>query len=397
MSQRQAFTDQLRGLALLGIILVNVPYLAISGSGYTEASLATSWDAIVAFLVTMLAAGKFYVIFSFLFGYSALFILKDGSPLNRRVYRRRLIALLVLGIAHVVLLFVGDILVTYALLGFALLLLFRRSDRALWVTALIAWAIAACWVVGLAALLALVSALFPEAEVGELAVVAGYDAAMADGTFVQGAVERLLLYPATLLGVLLGQGILAFGLFCLGMLAARHRLLDRLEDFRPWYRRAAIWGLSIGLPVQFACTWIMLGPGRGDALGAAAAGEIAFAVQIVVGPVLSAGYVGALALLTLRRPRALAVFTLPGRASLTIYLGESTLLCFIFCGWGLGLFGTLGAASVTAIAIGCWAVLALAMSLWLHRFRQGPFEAAVAVWTKAPLRKPVALQGPMQT
>lgn len=394
--QRQMFPDQLRGLALLGIVVVNAPFLAISGFGYSEASRATAWDATVAFLVTLLASGKFYVIFSFLFGYSALFILKDGSPVNRRVYRRRLVALLLLGIAHVVLLFVGDILVTYALLGFALLLLVRRSDRALWITALIAWVVAACWVVGLAFLLAVITALFPDVDTGELTELAGYDAAMADGTFWQGVVERLLLYPTAVIGVLLGQGVLAFGLFCLGMLAARHRLLDRLEDFRPWYRRAAIWGLSIGLPVQFACTWIMLGPGRGDALGAAA-GEMAFAVQIVLGPVLSAGYVGALALLTLRRPRALAVFTLPGRASLTIYLGESTLLCFIFCGWGLGLFGTLGAASVTAIAIGCWAVLALAMNLWLHRFRQGPLEAAVAVWTKAPLRKSVALQGPMQT
>ena len=394
--QRQMFPDQLRGLALLGIVVVNAPFLAISGFGYSEASRATAWDATVAFLVTLLASGKFYVIFSFLFGYSALFILKDGSPVNRRVYRRRLVALLLLGIAHVVLLFVGDILVTYALLGFALLLLVRRSDRALWITALIAWVVAACWVVGLAFLLAVITALFPDVDTGELTELAGYDAAMADGTFWQGVVERLLLYPTAVIGVLLGQGVLAFGLFCLGLLAARHRLLDRLEDFRPWYRRAAIWGLSIGLPVQFACTWIMLGPGRGDALGAAA-GEMAFAVQIVLGPVLSAGYVGALALLTLRRPRALAVFTLPGRASLTIYLGESTLLCFIFCGWGLGLFGTLGAASVTAIAIGCWAVLALAMNLWLHRFRQGPLEAAVAVWTKTPLRKSVALQGPMQT
>ena len=62
-------------------------------------------------------------------------------------------------------------------------------------------------------------------------------------------------------------------------------------------------------------------------------------------------------------------------------------LSVIFCGWGFGLFGTLGAAAVTAIAIGCWAVLAVTMTLWLRRFSQGPLEAAVAVWTKAPLRK----------
>ncbi|TEX50188.1 MAG: hypothetical protein B7C55_12020, partial [Actinomycetales bacterium mxb001] len=76
---RQMFPDALRGIALLGIILVNVPFLAISAESYDAASVATVWDRTVAFLVTMLAAGKFYIIFSFLFGYSALFILKDGS------------------------------------------------------------------------------------------------------------------------------------------------------------------------------------------------------------------------------------------------------------------------------------------------------------------------------
>ena len=75
-----------------------------------------------------------------------LFILKDGSKVHRRVYRRRLVALLLLGIAHVVFFFVGDILVTYALVGFGLLLLVKRSDRALWLTALIVWIVAACWV-----------------------------------------------------------------------------------------------------------------------------------------------------------------------------------------------------------------------------------------------------------
>ena len=293
-----------------------------------------------------------------------------------------------------VLLFVGDILVTYAILGFALLLLVRRSDRALWITALIAWVVAACWVVGLAVLLAVITALFPEVDTGEAVAWAGYDAAMADGTFWQGVVERLLLYPSAFIGVLLGQGILAFGLFCLGMLAARHRFLDRLDDFRPWFRRAAIWGLVVGLPLQFACTWVMLGPGpsMGDAFG-----QIASAVHFVTGPVLSAGYVGVLALLVMRSPRALTVFTSPGRTSLTIYLGESFLLSVIFCGWGLGLFGTLGAAAVTAVAIGCWAVLAVAMTLWLRRFSQGPVEAAVAVWTKAPLRRLAHAQEAQQT
>ena len=387
MTARQAFPDQLRGIALLGIILVNAPFLAISAAGYSEASVADGWDRAVAFLVTMLAAGKFYIIFSFLFGYSSLFILKDGSKLNRRVYRRRLVALLLLGIAHVVFFFVGDILVTYALLGFALLLLVKRSDRALWLTALIVWIVAACWVIAIAGLTAVVTVLFPEEAATDLTMFAAYDDAMADGTFWQTVLERLKIYPTVIVSVIFGQGLFAFVAFCLGMLAARHQFLGRLEDFRPWLRRCAIWGLAVGLPLQFACTWFILGPGMPVGLAMGPAGQVASALQLTLAPILSAGYIGALALLAMRRPRALAPLAPPGQASLTIYLGESVLLCVIFCGWGFGLFGTLGAVAVTGIAIACWAVLAVAMTLWLRRFSQGPLEWLVGKWTKRPLKQ----------
>ena len=386
---RQSFPDQLRGIALLGIILVNAPFLAISAAGYSEASVVDGWDRAVAFLVTMLAAGKFYVIFSFLFGYSSLFILKDGSKVNRRVYRRRLVALLLLGIAHVVFFFVGDILVTYALLGFALLLLVKRSDRALWLTALIVWIIAACWVLAIAGLTAVVTALFPEEAVTDLTMFDAYDAAMADGTFWQAALERLKVYPTVIFAVIFGQGLFAFVAFCLGMLAARHQFLGRLEDFRPWLRRCAIWGLAVGLPLQFACTWFILGPGMPVGLAMGPAGQVASALQLTLAPILSAGYIGALALLAMSRPRVLAPLAPPGQASLTIYLSESVLLCVLFCGWGFGLFGTMGAATVTGIAIACWAVLAVAMTLWLRRFSQGPLEWLVGKWTKRPLRREV--------
>ena len=387
MSQsRQMFPDALRGIALLGIILVNVPFLAISAESYDAASVATVWDRTVAFLVTMLAAGKFYIIFSFLFGYSSMFILKDGSKPYRRVYRRRLIALLLIGIAHVVFFFVGDILVTYSLLGFALLLLVSRSDRALWLTALIVWIIAACWVIGIAALTALASVLFPEAAAADVTMFDGYNAAMADGTFWQAALERLKVYPFVLTSVLFGQGLFAFVAFCLGMLAARHQFLGRLEDYRSVFRRCAIWGLAVGLPLQFACAWLIMGPGMPVGLAIGPVQQIASAFLLTLAPILSAGYIGALALLALRHPRALAPFGPPGQASLTIYIGESVLLCVIFCGWGFGLFGTLGAAAATGIAIGVWAVLAIAMTLWLRRFSQGPLEWLVGRWTKRPLR-----------
>ena len=284
MTTRQAFPDQLRGIALLGIVLVNVPFLAIGAEGYSEASVANGWDRAVAFLVTMLAPGKFYIIFSFLFGYSSLFILKDDSKPYRSVYLRRLVALLLLGIAHAIFFFVGDILITYALLGFALLLLVKRSDRALWLTALIVWIVAACWVIGVALLTLLASLLFPEVTEVDLAMFDAYDASMTDGTFWQAAIERMKVYPIVIFGVILGQGFFAFVAFCLGMLAARYQFLGRLEEFRPWLRRCAIWGLAFGLPLQFACTWFILGPGVPVGLAAPPPSVIASAFLLVLAP-----------------------------------------------------------------------------------------------------------------
>ena len=384
---RQPFPDQLRGLALLGIVVVNVPFLALSGEGYTEESVSGSLDRLVAFLVTMLAAGKFYLIFSFLFGYSTLFILRDGSPANVRIYVRRLVALLLLGLANVVLLFIGDILVTYALLGFALMLLFGRTDRGVLRTAAIVWAVAAVLLVGLTTLGTLGQMLDPESVPVDAAMFDSYNQAMADGTFWQTMVERLHFYPLVLSNVLLGQGIFAFSAFCLGFLAARHQVLGRLSELRRGFRRCAVWGLSLGLPLQFALTWLILGPGRPVGLQIEPVSQIASVALLATAPLLSAGYVGSLALLSLKHPRALAAVAPAGRASLTVYLGESLVLGLVFCGWGLGYFGRLGAAGTTAVAIGSWAALVALIALWLRRFPQGPLETVVGRWTKRPSRR----------
>jgi uncharacterized protein len=77
-----------------------------------------------------------------------------------------------------------------------------------------------------------------------------------------------------------------------------------------------------------------------------------------------------------------------GRTSLTVYLGESVLLTIAFSAWGLGLFGQLGATSVTLLAIFSWAILVLTMTLWLRRFSQGPLEALTARYVKRPTRGP---------
>ena len=90
VNSRQALPDRLRGAALLGIVVVNAAFLGISADGFTTESIQGSANRVTAFLVIVLAQGKFYLLFSFLFGYSASFILRDNSQPNRRRYLRRL-------------------------------------------------------------------------------------------------------------------------------------------------------------------------------------------------------------------------------------------------------------------------------------------------------------------
>jgi uncharacterized protein len=106
-------------------------------------------------------------------------------------------------------------------------------------------------------------------------------------------------------------------------------------------------------------------------------------------PALTGGYVALFALATRRRGARLAEPA--GRMSLTVYLGESIILSAVFCGWGLGLLGTLPAAPAAAVAVSVWLALEIFAKLWLATFRYGPFEWLLRCWSTAtwvPLRTP---------
>ena len=377
---RQLLPDQLRGLALLGIVLVNAPFLGISGSGYDNSAIDTTLDRVVAFGVTMLAQGKFYLIFSFLFGYSALFILKEDGKIRRIVYRRRLVALLLLGIVHLVFFFVGDILVSYAILGFGLLLVFARQDQVVARVAIVVGAFTSFMLLVFAAL----ALAFPQPSSNS--GIQNYNEVMATGNFLDQALSRIQVIPEVLPLIVVGQWGFAFVAFCLGLLAARHQFLAEPHDREKQFHRAAIWGLGLGLPLQFATTWFVLGPDRAVGEQADGFSGAAGVLGILVAPVLTVGYIGVVAVISVRAPALLRSVVPAGRASLTVYLGESVLLTIAFSAWGLGLFGQLGATSVTLLAIFSWAILVLAMTLWLRRFSQGPLEAVTARYVKRPTR-----------
>lgn len=369
---REALPDRLRGVALLGIVVVNAAYLGISADGFTADSVDGVGNCITALLVATFAQGKFYLLFSFLFGYSASFILRDQSPPNRRRYLRRMGALFLFGLAHAVFFFVGDILITYAILGLLLLVVSRASDRALRAWTIAAISVSVFFTLALSALLA----AFPDEGSG----LEGLESALATGSFAEAALARLEALPTVLLSVFLLQGPMAFAAFVLGLLASRRRLLADPASHLDLWRTLSRWGWGIGLPLQAIAAGLQIGSiaaGKGYSL----AGAAGLALGFITAPVLAAGYLGSIALLLARRPTALAFLAPAGRMSLTVYIGESALLSIVFSAYGLGFFGQWGALAVVTTAIASWIVLSVVAWAWMRRFTKGPLEYVLALIT----------------
>jgi len=369
---REALPDRLRGIALLGIVVVNAAFIGISTDGFTQGSVDGAANLLTAFLVVCLAEGKFYLLFSFLFGYSAAFILRDNSAPNRRRYLKRLFALFLLGIAHAVFFFIGDILITYSILGLLLLGISRSSDRALR-----RWTMAA---VSVSVLLILAIASLAAAFPGDSSGLADLDSALATGSFAEASLARLELLPQVFLVVFLLQAPMAFAAFTLGLRASRHRLLANPETHIKLWRRLAIWGWGIGLPLQGIAAVLQVNAiANGNQVSPT--GAAGLALGFITAPILTAGYIGSIAFLITRKPNFLAVMAPAGRMSLTVYIGESALLSLIFAGYGLGYFGQWGALPVVLASIASWAILSVFAWLWMKRFTQGPLERVFAIIT----------------
>ena len=365
-TDREFVVDRLRGYALLGIILVNAPFLLTSINGFTDISAPTLCDRIAWFSVAAFFQAKSYVIFSFLFGYSLAIFLRGverrGEPATR-LYLRRLGGLFLFGAAHAILLFSGDILVLYGLAGLVMIPLRKRRDR----TVLI---VAAGLFVMQVIILAVIAAGTSGVEAD--ATTRAIDEAFADGSFLEATLTRLVVWPFALGFVTVLQGFLVASLFCVGLVCGRHRLLeDPSRNRRAWKRVRAI-GFAVGLPIQIVAGYLLVWH---DGTGLAQAGLF---LNYIFAPILSAGMVAAIVLLP-RRGLTRAVEA-DGRMSLTIYLAESILLTTLSNGFGFGFYG-MNALAATTFAVIVWVVLLGAAHLWLHRFAIGPAESILRAIT----------------
>ncbi len=380
-SERIHALDALRGIALLGILMVNMA--SFKGLSTLEMfprleSLAQPVDRIAFWFIQALFMGKFYPIFAFLFGLG--FALQTGRLEARGlnptgIMLRRLLALLAFGAFHGLFIWTGDVLLIYALSGMVLLLFRNFSPRAVlyWVLGL--WGIQSLCCLSCSGL------LFVSAPSGTGAAQSDFLAAYieqgrqayATGSYWEAQkfrfIEWLLMFTNA---IFFTPNVLM--MFLLGLYFGKLGVFERLRE----YRRLMLWLMGIGLPVGLATNGLYA-TGLLNALRAE--NELLryawLTLGIIFGPILALGYVGAFGWLWTASEglqRALSPVAAAGRMALTNYLMQSVICTLLFYGYGLGLHGKVGVAQGVGLTVLIWGVQVAWSTLWLTRYQYGPME-----------------------
>ncbi len=359
---RSSSVDVLRGFALLGIGIVNLPHLAQPMAAVLDTPEGTM-DLIAKGIVSLLFEGKFFVLFSFLFGWGFGIQLasaeRAGMPAGQQ-FRARLIALALFGVGHAILVFHGDILLAYAVLGAGLWTLRDAAPRRL---LQIAAAMVMLGALSFAAL-GVLDASAKDMAQGTIDLNGlGYQ-----GSFPEAVAQRLADWPIALTVVVLFNGPLAFGAFCLGLAAQKTGFFEPDAPMQGTLAARVPLLLAVALPANAlysAATLGILPTGWPTTLG--------YAVLALGAPALAAVYVVAVLRLT---PR-LALLASAGSMPLTGYVAQGLVAGALFHGWGLGLFGTLGNAALFGVACLIWGAVALAAMVWRRNWQRGPLDAAL--------------------
>ena len=355
--------DALRGFALLGIFVVNITFMASAYPGnLVDDPAYGSWlDEAARFTVSALFSMKFYLLFSFLFGYSFTLQMsaaqRAGAEFAPRMLRR-ILGLFALGAAQIVLLYSGDVLTTYAVACLVLLAMFRVRARIALRVAGIIYAV----VLGLMVASGLFmdrSAILPSSAAQNQAMLGSY--ADIVGQHLDG-IWLLVVQAMTM------QGPTALAMFLLGMVAGRRRLLANVNGAEPILRRIQLIGFPIGL--LGAVAFAVLG---GDTNTAASV------ISVATAPVLTAAYVATLLrAMHSRRFAWLRTALAPaGRIALTNYLLQAVIGLLLFTGVGLGLAGKVSPPLLLLLALLIFIGQLLISIWWTRTHRYGPAEWAL--------------------
>lgn len=380
--QRIESIDVLRGVAVLGILALNIQAFAMPGVAYINPTAYGDFSGVnygLWLLVHLLGDLKFWSIFSMLFGAGIVITTTRCEQTGRSaagVHYRRMFWLLLFGLLHAHLIWFGDILYTYAMCGFVLYFFRKLSPRMLLVLGLIPLLIACCISTGFGWLLA--SETIPEMN-QEMARSWSPDADMLQqeldayrGSWLEQMPARVVsaIFSETFLFLTVfgwrsaGLILIGMGLYKLGVFSA--------ERSRRFYGMLVAIALLGGLPL---IGWGVYSHWQND---------WSMEYSFYLGPLynfwgsipVALGWVGAV-MLVCKSPRHQFLtrpFAATGRMALSCYLLQSIVCTWIYYGHGLGWFGYTERWQQYLLVVGVWAGLLVFAPVWLKYFRFGPFE-----------------------
>ena len=387
-AERIQIVDILRGFALFGILFVNMtifsqPMQAIVLPADPNLPF---YDRAALWLIHALGEGKFYALFSLLFGLGLTLQMERIEGRGGRfvpLYARRLLVLLGIGLVHAFLIWMGDILILYALLGFLLILFRKARPRTLLIWVVILIALPLLFSAAATALIAWASN-FPEATSQIEQSFAQTEAAFVSdlqraaqvythGDFAAITAQRVSDYFGIGMTGFAVMGFNVMAMFLLGVYFGKRGFFKNLPENQGLFRKLLLWGLLIGLTGNLLYATLIIPISR---IYQTWTLWLATTGQTVGAPLLMLAYVSALCLLALspgwgKRLRVLAPV---GQMALTNYLMQSIICTLIFYGYGLGLFGKVGHAAGIALAIAIYLLQIPFSHWWMKRFYYGPAE-----------------------
>jgi len=388
-SERIRALDALRGFALLGILLMNIegfvgPLMSsMTGLDSGLQGADRSMDAAIYLLVQ----GKFFPLFSMLFGMGFAVMMMRADAAGRPflgLYLRRVGVLLLLGVGHATLLWPGDILVAYALMGLVLGLCFRGTPRSRlpkWGIALMLLPVVLTLLMGL--LGTAMQAMPEEKRAGFEQAMAAQGAQIAaqveaqrlaygSGSYAEATAQRVDDF-VSMLGFITIFGAFILGLFLVGAWFTRSGAIARPDEHARLFRRLRWVALPAGLAMVLASYWLVptMDFGRLDLTASTAQ-----SLQMLGGAVMALAYL-AWFVRGLQSPvlgRWLGLLAPAGRMALTNYLMQSLVCTTVFYGYGLGYFEQLPRAWQPLFVFALFGLQVALSHWWLARFRFGPME-----------------------
>lgn len=361
--KRLGSVDALRGLALLGILLANVPFDENMGTN----TLTGQLDTTLSFLFHLLIEKKFITIFSILFGFGFYIQMKkaDEAGINfRPYYFKRMLILLLIGCIHAYLFWFGDIIRDYALCGILLLFVYKWPSKKTLITGIVfsVFLTAAVFIAN--------SALGPQyaydtSIVRDHPITNSYWQYLWINARIDPFVNFLQDSPITL--------VFCFGNMLIGFWMAKAGFFQHPDKFKATRKRIILIGLFTGLSASYLF-WLVTS-GKLELTPAL----LWLPFLIVAGMIMqSLFYISAFIGLfqSTRTGKVLAVFIPVGKMSLTNYLLQTLLYLVIFFHWthGLQLFGKIGMTETYLIAILFFGLQVLFSKTWLKHHQQGPVE-----------------------